>query len=208
MRGGWAGFDFQQLLAQRVASAIVRAEHINIEDGEDGFSVGPYLRLAAPQAEAPVVGMPLQLEAEARWGGVAYRRIGARGSLATRLGALQLAGIADAAIASETAPPDALPALGDEHAVPGYHWGEGRAPALAVTGVDLAYPTPLGGYTRARFRLARTADQFSEMRELGAWATGAELGLFWSTPFGAVELAFGANGEGGRRLSLDVGPRF
>lgn len=206
--GGWAGFDFQQLLAQRVASAIVRAERISIEDGEEGFSVGPYLRIAAPQAEAPVVGVPLQLEAEARWGSIAYRRISARGSLATTLGALQLAGIADATIASETAPPDALPALGNDYAVPGYHWGEGRAPALAVTGLDLAYPTPLGGYTRARLRVARTADRLSEMPDSSAWVTGAELGLFWSTPFGAVELAFGANGEGGRRLSLDVGPRF
>ena len=105
-------------------------------------------------------------------------------------------------------PSDALPALGNDYAVPGYHWGEGRAPALAVTGLDLVYPTPLGGYTRARLRLARTADQLSEMPDSGAWVTGAELGLFWSTPFGAVELAFGANGEGGRRLSLDVGPRF
>ena len=153
-------------------------------------------------------GQPAAHAAEARWGGIAYRRIGARGSLATRFGALQLAGIADAVIASETAPPDALPALGNDYAVPGYQWGDGRAPALAVTGFDLAYPMPLGGYTRARLRLARTGDDLSEMPDSGAWVTGAELGLFWSTPFGAVELAFGANGEGGRRLSLDVGPRL
>lgn len=207
--GGWLGVDFQQLLAQRVASAVVRAEWVDVEEGEGGFSAGPLVRIASPRAEAPVVGVPLEIEGEARWGAVAYRRASARGSLGTELGPLKVAAVADGTVASRGAPADALPALGDERAVPGFRWGEARGRMRAVAGGDAAYPLPrLGGHLRTRLRAGWVGDALETIDEREGWVTGAELGALWSTPFGAIHLAFGANSRGDRRLVLDLGAPF
>jgi predicted acylesterase/phospholipase RssA len=206
--GGWAGIEFQQLLAQRVMSAVVRVERLGVEDGESGLSMGPHLRLSAPEPEVPVVGVPLEVEGEWRWGTFAYRRASARGSLRRAFGKLRVAGVGDAAIASTGAPPDVLPALGDRHAVPGFRWGQERGRARVVTGVDAAYPLPTGGYGRGRLRAGVAADGLEGFGASGSWVTGAELGAFWSTPFGALRAAWGINTRGETRAILSLGPEF
>ncbi|MBW3571474.1 MAG: patatin-like phospholipase family protein [Gemmatimonadetes bacterium] len=205
--GGWAGVELQQLLAERVGSAVLRAERVMVEDGDAGFSAGPHLRIAAPQADYPLVGVPFVAEAEARWGQVAYRRAAARGSLARRVGRLQLAAVGHAAAVSRAAPVDVHPALGDEHAMPGLRWGEGRGPALLLAGVDAAHPIQMRWHARARLRsgaVARTAAGLAGAR----WITGVELGAMRSTPFGAVSVAAGLNSRREGQVILDLGPRF
>lgn len=206
--GGWVGAEFQELLAERVATAVLRVEHVGIEEGRGGLSVGPHLRFATPEPTAPVVGVPLRVEGEWRWGAVAYRRVSARGSLRASVRKLRLAGVADFALAGADAPPDVLPALGSGRAVPGFRWGEERGRARVVAGLDAAYPFPFGGFGRGRFRLGAVADGVSGFGAPEPWAAGVELGAFWSTPFGAATIALGVNSRGEQRIVLDVGPGF
>lgn len=206
--GSWAGVEFQQLLAQRVASATVRAERISVEGGESGYSVGPLLRLSAPRADYPVAGVPFDAEAEARWGDFAYRRVQARGSIGLGRGPVRVAAVGDFAAVSRDAPPDVMPALGDEHAVPGYRWGEGRGRTRMVAGVDAAYRLRAGPYVRARVRAGRVADAVADLGDTDGWVSGADLGLVTSTLFGAFSLTAGAHRDGNLRLMLDIGPRF
>jgi hypothetical protein len=206
--GTWVGVEFRQLLAQRVASATVRAERISVEDGESGLSYGPVVRVSSPRADYPVAGVPFTAEAETRWGDFEYRRIHARGSVRVGRGPIRLAAVGDFAAASSGTPPDALPALGDEQAVPGYRWGEGRGRSRAIGGVDAAYRLRAGPYLRARLRAGRVADAVAELSETEGWVGGADVGLVTSTPFGAFGLTAGASRKGNLRVVLDVGQVF
>ncbi len=206
--GAWAGVEFQQLLAQRVASATMRAERVVVEDGASGFSVGPLLRLSAPRADYPVAGVPLDAQVEARWGDFAYRRAQIRGSVGWGRGPIRVAAVGDFATASRHAPPDLLPALGDEHAVPGYRWGEGRGRTRMVAGADAAYRLRVGPYLRARVRGGRVTDEVAELGDADGWVSGADVGLVTSTPFGLFSLTAGAHRKGNLRLTLDIGQRF
>jgi NTE family protein len=205
--GGWFGVEFQQLLAQRMGSAVLRAERVLVDDGGSGFSAGPHVRIAAPQADYPTVGVPFAAEAEARWGDVAYRRVAARGSVARRVGALQVAAVAYGAASSREAPLDVQPALGDEHAMPGLRWGQGRGPALLLAGADAAHPVPFGWRARVRLRSGAVAASPAALRD-ERWITGIELGALRSTPFGAIGIAAGINTRGDGQVILDLGPRF
>jgi NTE family protein len=206
--GAWAGIDFQQLLAQRVASAVVRAEHIRVDGGRDGFIVGPLLRLAAPTADPPVVGVPFLAEAEVRMGAVEYSRASLRASRSTRLGLVRLAAVGDFAAASAGAPADVHASLGEEHAMPGVRWGERRAPVRALAGADAAYPLASGAYMRTRLRAGAVADRVGSLENRDRWMSGADLGVVYATPFGVFNLAFGANSRGEQRLILDLGAQF
>lgn len=205
--GGWFGVEFQQLLAQRMGSVVLRAERVRVEDGGGGFSAGPHLRIAAPEADYPTVGVPFAAEAEARWGGVAYRRVAARGSVARRVGALQVAAVAYGAASSRAAPLDVQPALGDEHAMPGLRWGQGRGLALLLAGADAAHPVPFGWRARVRLRSGAVAATPAALRG-ERWITGVELGALRSTPFGAIGIAAGLNTRGDGQVIVDLGPRF
>lgn len=205
--GGWFGVEFQQMLAQRMGSATIRAERILVEDGRSGFAAGPHVRIAAPEADYPTVGVPFVAEAEARWGGIAYRRAAVRGALARRVGTLQVAAVAHAAAHSRAAPVDVHAALGDEHAMPGLRWGEGRGRAMLQLGADAAHPVPLGWHARVRVRAGAAAGTPAALTD-ERWITGIELGALRSTPFGAVGIAAGVNTRGEGQVIVDLGPRF
>lgn len=206
--GGWAGVEYQELLADRVGAATLRVERIAVEDGRTGFSAGPYLRIAGPQAETPVVGGPLEAEAEARWGGFSYRRAAAQLSVERRIGELRLAAVGDVATTGGDVPPDVLPALGDDHRMPGYRWGEGRGRSRVMAGLDVAHRAPFGGFARVRARVGGVSDGLGDFGGAGLWVSGVEVGGLWTTPFGAVTLGAGFSSAGDRILLLDLGSRF
>jgi predicted acylesterase/phospholipase RssA len=204
--GGWVGLEFPHLLRDRLLTAMVRGELIDIEDDRRGSSVGPLLRFTSIDPETRVVGEPLLLEAEARWGPIAYRRLVVRGGPALELGPLRIAPVADARLVSSRAPSDVWPALGDDHAVPGLRWGELRAHNRIVGGIDVAHPLPLG-YARLRLRsgaVAQTLDALNDVR----WISGAEVGFIWPNPIGTVEVAYGRNTMNSNRIDVVLGRRF
>jgi hypothetical protein len=206
--GAWGSVELHQLLNERVAVGMVRAERIGVDGRGEGWSVGPLLRVSVPQAERPVVGTTGFAEAEARWGDVRYQQARARGSFDARAGALQAAVVLDGAAVWGDAPPDVLPSLGEEWLVPGYRWGEARGRARLVGGVDAAWQTPLGAYLRTRVRAGAVAQDVDAALDTAPWAVGAEVGLFHSSPFGAFSLGVGFSNRGEPRVTLDLGPEF
>ena len=206
--GGWLGVEYQRALAARVALATLRAEYVHVEDGQEGFSVGPLLRLAAPAAKVPIVGVQAEAEAQLRLGEVSYTTLQARGSTELRFGVLRTAAVGDFAVASPGSPPDVNPTLGDENGLPGHRWGMGRDRVRALAGVDLAYPIPGQGYIRSRLRAGASVANIDLLTEQGSWIGGAEIGPIWRTPFGTLAASWGVNTAGEQQLFLNVGSPF
>jgi predicted acylesterase/phospholipase RssA len=206
--GGWLGLDLPRPFAEQVLTAVFRAEWVGVEGGENGWSYGPLLRLAGLDPGLAVVGVPLQIEVEVRAGDVGYSRAELQGSLGWTVGDFLLSGVADVALTNEDAPPDALPALGDEHLVPGLRWGQRRGQARLVGGLDVAYPVLLGGYARTRLRAGAAPDDIGDWSEDGLWIAGVEIGAFWQTPLGPLDIGFGVNTAGEQRLRIQVGAHF
>jgi hypothetical protein len=187
----------------------LRTEWVDVEDGGEGWSVGPLLRFFAAQSpQILVVGIPAEIEAEARWGDFSYYRLAARGSGRGDIGKLRLAAISDVTVTSSGTPLDSRPALGDQHAMPGFRWGEERGTLRAVAGFDAAYPTPVGGYLKLRLRAGAAQDSFDDVRNTDTWVSGFELGAFWPTLLGLLSVSGGMNSHGERRFYLDLGQPF
>lgn len=204
--GGWAGVELPHILRDRVATGAIRGEWIYEEDLRSGFSAGPFLRVTSLNPDILVVGVPLLLEAETRWGVISYSRVAARLSRASGIGPLLVAGMADLRLTSSAAPGDVVPALGDEHAVPGLQWGEERGAARAVLGADAAYPISTV-FARVRIRTGAAADRLRWLDDT-RWITGAQLGMVWQNPLAGVELGFGFNTRGDRRFDVGIGRHF
>lgn len=205
--GGWAGIELPHLLRERLVTLTALAEWIDPEDARGANAFGPLLRITGLPTEARVVGIPLLVEAEARWGGMEYRRIELAGARAVAWPAFQAAALVDVRAIDGEAPVDVHPALGDEHAVPGLRWGEGRGRARVVGGVDLAVPIWASGFARLRLRSGAVADG-PEQWERARWVTGALLGGVWRTPLGILEAGFGYATTGDGRLDVSIGRSF
>lgn len=227
--GGWLGAERRWLSGEgrraepppvwlgrgRIASATLMAEHVSVEGGGSGPAIGPRLRLTGAEPSHGRIGLPLVIEGEARFGSFRYQRARFGGTLERRPDrsldsddGLWLGAIADVALARGDAPPDALPALGDERLIPGMRWGEARGRTRVVVGVDASYPAFLEALLFVRLRGGAITDRFRQLDDTSRWVSGAETGLAWSTPFGAVQLALGLNTNGGRRLDVVLGPVF
>lgn len=204
--GAWAGVELPHILRDQVASAVVRLDLIHEESVRSGISAGPLVRVTSLNPDILVVGVPLLLEAEARWGALSYSRLAARGSSTADLGPFLLAGVADVRVTSSAAPGDVVPALGDEHAVPGLQWGEERGLARLVAGADAAYPIR-SVFARLRVRTGAVSERLAALEET-RWITGAQLGMVWQNPLATVEWGFGANTRGDRRFDLSLGRYF
>lgn len=204
--GGWAGLELPHILRDRVASAALRADWIHEESGGSGFSAGPLVRVTSLNPDILIVGVPLLVEAEARWGAFSYSRVAARGSTAAALGPLLLAGVADVRVTSSGAPGDVVPALGDDHAVPGLQWGEERGLARLVAGGDAAYPIR-SAFVRLRLRSGAVAERLPTLAD-ARWIVGGQLGLVWQNPLATVEWGFGTNTRGDRRFDISLGRYF
>ncbi len=205
--GAWVGLELPHILRERVITVTGRAEWIDPEDAPGGASFGPLLRLAALPSEVEIVGTPLLLEGEARWGARTYWRAAVAGSRAMGRDVLRAAAIVDFRMVSDLAPLDVQPALGDGHAVPGLRWGEVRGNARAVLGLDLAVPAPVGGFARLRLRSGAAGDDPIGL-ERARWITGAQLGGVWRAPLGVIEAGYGIATLGDGRFDVSVGRQF
>jgi NTE family protein len=204
--GGWIGLEVPFLLRRGLLSILGRAEHIAADEARDGAAIGPLLRVASVPPEGQVVGLPLLLEIERRWGALTYTRVAVSGSHAMRWNALQLAALIDGRVASERAPFDVLPALGDEHAIPGLRWGERRGVARVVGGMDAALPM-LKGHVRLRLRAGTVTSSIDDW-DASDEMLGVELGGVWSIPIGTIEAGYGLASDGQGRFDVAIGRRF
>jgi predicted acylesterase/phospholipase RssA len=204
--GLWLAMELPHILRDRVTTATLRGEWIRTETGEEGLSAGPLLRFTSLNPNILLVGMPLLIEGETRWGDISYTRIVMRGSHTLAMGPLLVAGIADARTTSHGAPADVLPALGDEHAIPGLRWGQERGRTRVVGGVDAGLPL-YGAFVRVRLRVGAVSERLSEL-EAARGIGGAQLGLIWRSPVATFHGGFGASTGGDRRFDISLGRHF
>ncbi|MGQ0560388.1 MAG: patatin-like phospholipase family protein [Gemmatimonadota bacterium] len=204
--GGWAAVELPHILRERFSVAAVRGEWIDEEDGANGWSFGPVLRWSAVEPPVFVVGLPFGLEAEQRFGDFTYTRIAASGSWKLSLNALQLAALGDFQLVDGAAPADVLPALGDDHLIPGLRWGERRDRVRAAAGIDVAYPL-YTGFVRLRLRTGAVANGIARLDDSG-WISGGQLGVYFPTPLGALDVAYASATRGGGRFEVSIGQRF
>lgn len=205
--GGWAGLEFPYILRERLITVDGVAEWVDPEDSVAGGAYGPRLRVSALPTQATVVGVPLVLEAGARWGVWSYRHLSLAGSRRVRWRRLRAAAVVDVRAVSEGAPSDAHPALGDQHAIPGLRWGEERGRARAVLGLDLALPAFMEGFARLRLRTGATTDRIDRWQR-DFWVSGAQVGGFWRIPFGVLEVGYGLATTGDGRFDVSIGRPF
>ena len=205
--GGWLGLELPHILRERVITLTGRAEWIDPENAPGGAAFGPHVRVTSVPSDGSIVGVPLLLEAEARWGARAYRRMTMAGSLQHSAGPLLGAALLDVRVTSSRAPVDDRPALGDDHAVPGLRWGQLRGPARALAGVDAAIQIPLGGFARVRLRSGAVGEKPASW-EHARWISGAQLAGVWRLPFGALEAGYGYASTGTSRFDISIGRAF
>jgi predicted acylesterase/phospholipase RssA len=204
--GGWIGIERRAVFPDHIITASFLAERIT-EEGTTRTSVGPMLTFGIPEADR-VVGVTPGIEVERRFGEWDYSRAAARGSLGLTRRRFKLAVVADGAITDKDAPADALPALGDDRAMPGTRWGQERGRARAVAGLDAAYPIPVGGHIRLRARAGAAPLTLRGFESSHNWVLGAEIGGVWSLPVGSIILAGGFNSRGRSRFDILVGQVF
>lgn len=204
--GGWLGIELPHILRKRVATGSVRAEWVDVEEGADGLAWGPLLRWASVEPPASVIGIPFTLEAERRWGDFTYTRLALGGSIGTTAGRLQVAALADVRGVNRGAPLDVQPSLGEDHTIPGLQWGERRGLVRTAAGIDAAYPF-FSGFVRVRVRSGAISDEVERIDD-ARWVTGGQLGVFFPTPLGAVDVTYGLASRGGGRFDVSIGQRF
>ncbi|HWV56854.1 MAG TPA: patatin-like phospholipase family protein [Longimicrobiales bacterium] len=206
--GGWLGLELPGIAPDRYVSLTGTLESVRQSGEEPDFVFGPSLRAGVFTSASYVVGGPIEIHADARFGDFSYRRLRVRGSVPLARGAFLAAIVGDAATVGGTAPLDVLPALGDDWTFPGFRWGEFRSRGYASTGVDLAVRGPLGAYPRLRLRGAATGREVGDVTISNGWIAGAEVAAVWATPIGGAAAAFGINTRGDTVFRIDVGAAF
>lgn len=177
-----------------------------MEEGGSGAAVGPVVRFTSLNSEVLIVGVPFLAEGELRLGDLPYSRAALSGSRRFQAGDLLLAGVLDLRAVSSGAPLDVRPALGDEHAVPGLRWGEGRGRGRAVVGLDAAYPV-FAGFAMARMRTGAAPEELDRLDDV-RWVAGGQLGMHWRSPVGVVEAGWSIQTGGTSRFGVSLGRRF
>lgn len=206
--GGWLGGEYRRIFPDRIAALVLQAEWVNRANGTEGVSVGPRVHFSTGAARTQVVGFPAEAEAELRFGEVGYGYAAARGSLESAWRGFRAAAVADLAVTEKDAPLDVRPSLGDDHAVPGFTWGQERGRARAVVGADVAYPIIFNGAARLKLRAGAAPATLEGFGQEDAWVGGAALEGVWTAPFGPIVVGAGANTRGGQRLDVSVGASF
>lgn len=204
--GTWLGLELPHILRDRVATAVIRADWIRDGGGRSGIAAGPLLRLSALNPDVLVVGVPMLVEAEARWGGISYARLAARGAREVALGPVRAAIVADLHVTGGAPTRDVTPTLGDDRAIPGLRWGEVPGRNRAVLGADLAYPVRTA-HVRLRLRSGAVAERLDQLAAAER-VTGGQLGFLWRNPLVTVEWGLGINTAGDRRFDLGFGRYF
>jgi predicted acylesterase/phospholipase RssA len=206
--GGWIGVETRSIEPARYASLSFMAEHVTAEEGPEGDSFGPVLRVGNVPEFAPVVGLAKTLEAEVRFGSLNYESGRAQFSRTFAAHSRSAAPLLVVAAASGGAPWDRLPALGDEHLVPGLDWGDRRGRFIGAGGVDLSQIIPLRTTLALRLRGGHVSDREAEGDVPSEWVGGASLSAFWWLPVGRIEAGFAAATSGNRRVDVRLGTDF
>jgi hypothetical protein len=201
-KGGALGLDYRAIAPDMHASLGFRAEHVNDANGRDGASFGPEFTAGFGAPLVQVVGIPTAASGTIRFGDVDYERGALAASIALGRRIWLAAPLAAVALASEDAPLDAWPALGDEHLVPGLRWGDRRGQRLLVAGLDVARVFPKRTTLVLRMRGGRIEDRADggEDENLG----GGSLSMLWWLPFGRVEVGYEGTTECDRRAPEQV----
>lgn len=209
LRSGAAiGLEWRRLDPDWVASGWLRAEYIDAgEDSTAGFAAGPHVRFERIAEVSRVVGISPMIEAETRFGQTVYHRGRARGSIRFTVGALEGAVLTDATITSDETPIDAMPALGDEHLIPGLAWGRYRDRARLIAGLDLALRIMFDAHARLRLRVGGVGDTFGTLDQT-RWIPGAEAGVTWWSPLGRIEAGLGIASRERPRIDIVLGAVF
>ena len=203
--GGAIGAEWRRIAPDAHAALSFRAENVE-QAGAEGGSYGPELRAGAIAPLVQVVGIETRLDGTLRFGDVSYERGAVQASRAFGRRRWLAAPLAAFAAASDDAPLDAWPALGDDHLVPGLRWGDRRGQLLLAGGLDVARVLPKRTTLVVRLRGGRIEDRADggEDGNLG----GAALAMLWWLPIGRVELGYEGTTEGDRRAAVRLGASF
>ena len=188
-------------------SLLAAADRLRGSVMEDGWAVGPYVRITRPPASDRVTGIDPLLEAEVRGGEVEYQRARLRVAHTVALGRAEAAALVEVEAASVGTPLDALPASQRDMA-PWLPAGSMRSRQRASFGVDGAVPTLMSGYLRLRLRAVAAADDTDAFGDAGTWRLGGELGAIWPTVLGPIAVGAAAGQRASWRFNISIGPDF
>jgi predicted acylesterase/phospholipase RssA len=188
-------------------SLLAAADRLRGSVTENGWAVGPYLRITRPPASDRVTGIDPLLEAEVRGGEVEYQRARLRGAHTVAVGRAEAAALVEVEAASVGTPLDALPASHRDMA-PWLPAGSMRSRQRASFGVDGAVPTLMSGYLRLRLRAVAAADDADAFSDAGTWRLGGELGAIWPTVLGPIAVGAAAGQRASWRFNISIGPDF
>lgn len=206
--GGWIGVETRRIEPARYASLNFMAEHVTADEGPEGDSFGPVLHAGEVPEFAPVVGLASELQVEARFGSLQYESGAARLSHTFVKSSRAAAPLLVLEAASGGAPWDRLPALGDDHLVPGLDWGDRRGRIVGAGGVDLSQVIRWRTTLALRLRGGRVAKREAEGDKPDEWVGGGSLSAFWWLPVGRAEVGFAAATTGDRRIDVRLGTDF
>jgi predicted acylesterase/phospholipase RssA len=206
--GGWFGLEARKLDPDRDASLTFEAEHIHADEGPEGDTFGPVLRIGEVPEFAPAVGMASELRAEARFGQLSYLSGRVALSRTFTKGLRTAAPLVFVEGVSSDAPYDRLPALGDRHLVPGLDWGDRRGRFVGAFGADGSQVMPYRTTLVLRLRAGRVSNREAEGTASGEWVGGGSLSAYWWLPVGRAELGYGAATNGDRRIDVGLGTDF
>jgi len=206
--GGWLGLEARQIDPGRYASLTFEGEHIHADEGPEGDTYGPVLRIGEVPEFAPAVGMASELRAEARFGQLSYLSGRVALSHTFTKGLRAAAPLAFIEGTSSDAPYDRLPALGDRHLIPGLDWGDRRGRFVGAFGADGSQVMPYRTTLVLRLRAGRVWSREAEGTASGEWVGGGSLSAYWWLPIGRAELGFSAATNGDRRIDVGLGTDF
>ena len=209
--GGWLGVEWRVLDPDLEGTALLRAEHIDSDVGPSGSTYGALGRISMVAPNVELVGTTPMLEGEIHTGDVHYARVRAKASFVRKQKPLTVALLGDAEAVTNGPPLDSAPALGSDFRIPALRWGEHRGRALAIGGLDIAYPARLKATLSLRLRGGAVADEMQADGELSGettWVGGAGLSAVWWTIYGRIEAGFEASTLGDRRILVRLGSDF
>ena len=204
--GGAIGIEYRAITPDMHASLAFRAEQVDDSNGRDGASYGPEFTFGSGAPLVQVVGIETRLNGTLRAGDVDYEHGAAQASITLGRRHWMAAPLVAVAKASEDAPLDAWPALGDEHLVPGLRWGDRRGRTLAVAGLDVARVLPKRTTLVVRLRGGRIEDRADGGADGNVG--GGSLSMLWWLPLGRIELGYEGTTEGDRRAAVRLGAGF
>ena len=209
--GGWLGVEWRVLDPDLEGTVLLRAEQIDSDLGPSGSSYGALGRIGVVAPNVEMVGTAPMLEGEIHTGDVHYARVRAKASFVRKQKPLTIALLGDGEAVTNGPPLDSAPALGNDFRIPALQWGEHRGRALAIGGLDLAYPARFKATLCLRLRGGTVVDEMEPNGELGGettWVGGAGLSALWWTIYGRIEAGFEASTLGDRRILVRLGSDF